>query len=152
METVEDVHRLGAFLPDTLQIGLPHVRADERDFGDDLLAHGGEESLERFDGPFSANPEQTGDADIDSMRSGMTTGPRPGASRASGRSVTTDFPDEAIIEAPADPLLTGTRFRVVADQEGTGGSGVRKRERIAGTSRGSRREHHSHADSAGDDR
>jgi hypothetical protein len=27
--------------------------------------HGGEESLERFDGSFSSNSEQTGDADID---------------------------------------------------------------------------------------
>jgi hypothetical protein len=44
---------------------LPHVRADEGDLGDDFLAHGGEESLEGFDGPFSPDPEQTGDADVD---------------------------------------------------------------------------------------
>ena len=52
METVEDMQGLGAVLPNELQIGLPHVRADERDFGYDFLAHGGEESPEGFDGPF----------------------------------------------------------------------------------------------------
>src|SRR6266852_2127433 len=56
---------LGAFLLDDLQIGLPHVRADEHDLGDDLLAHGGEKSLEGFDGSFFAHPKQTGDVEVD---------------------------------------------------------------------------------------
>jgi len=38
MEAVEDVQGLGAFLADDLQIGLPHVRTDEHDLGDDFRA------------------------------------------------------------------------------------------------------------------
>ena len=49
----------------TFRTGLPHVRADEGDFGDDLLSHGGEESLEGFDGSLFAYPEKAGDADVD---------------------------------------------------------------------------------------
>ena len=44
---------------------LPHIRTDEGDLGDDLLAHGGEESLEGFDRAFLANPKQTRDAEVD---------------------------------------------------------------------------------------
>src|SRR5262249_16972433 len=65
VETVEYVQGLTALLPDEVQIGLPHVRADKRDLGDDLLAHGREESLEGFDGPFLADPKQASDADVD---------------------------------------------------------------------------------------
>src|SRR5207247_2617221 len=54
-----------AFFADDLEIGLPHVRADEYDFGNDLFAHGGEESLEGFDGSFLSHPEQSGDAEVD---------------------------------------------------------------------------------------
>ena len=53
------------FLADDLQIGLPHVGADEYDFGNYFLAHGGEESLEGFEGSLLTHPEQAGDADID---------------------------------------------------------------------------------------
>ena len=45
-----------------LQIGLPHVGADEYDFGNYVLAHGGEESLEGFDGSLFADPEKAGNA------------------------------------------------------------------------------------------
>src|SRR5262249_58838886 len=65
MEAVEDMQGLGAFFPDDLEIGLPHVRADEHDFGNDFLAHRREESLEGFDGPFLADPKEASDADVD---------------------------------------------------------------------------------------
>src|SRR5215468_5673813 len=65
MKAVEDMQSLGALLPDELQIGLPHVRADEGNLRDYFLAHGGEESLKGFDGAFLAYPEQAGHADID---------------------------------------------------------------------------------------
>src|SRR5947209_7185268 len=70
VETVEDMQGLGAVLADELQIGLPHVRTDEYDFGNYVLAHCGEESLERFDSPLFAYPEQTGDAQIDLVDQG----------------------------------------------------------------------------------
>ena len=65
VEAVEDMQSLGASFADELQVRFPHVGTDEADFGDNLLAHGGKESLEGLDGPFLAHPEQTGDADID---------------------------------------------------------------------------------------
>jgi hypothetical protein len=65
VEPVKNVQGLGTLLPADLQIRLPHVRADEGDLGEDFLAHGGEESLEGFDVPFSPDPGQTGDADVD---------------------------------------------------------------------------------------
>src|SRR5215469_13624416 len=71
VEPVENVQRLGTFLLDDLQIWLPHIRADEGDLGDDLLAHGGEEFLEGFDGSFSPDPEQAGDADVDLVDQGQ---------------------------------------------------------------------------------
>ena len=64
VEAVENVQRFGAVFADELQIGFPHVGADEYDFGNNVLAHGGEESLEGFDGSLFAYPEQAGDADI----------------------------------------------------------------------------------------
>ena len=65
MEAVEDVQRLGAFLADDLQIGLPHVGADEHDLRSQFVADDGEESLKGFDGSFPAHPEQARDAEID---------------------------------------------------------------------------------------
>src|SRR4029077_19338517 len=64
-EAVEDVESFGAFFPDELEIGLPHVRAYEGDLGNDLLAHGGKESLKGFHRWFLAHPEQAGDTDVD---------------------------------------------------------------------------------------
>ena len=55
---------------DDLEIGLPHFRADGADGGNDLLAHGGEGSLEGFDGSCFAHPEQSGDAPIDLVDQG----------------------------------------------------------------------------------
>jgi hypothetical protein len=65
VEAVEDMEGLGAVFADEFQIGFPHIGADEYDFGNYVLAHGGEESLEGFDGSLFAYPEKAGDADID---------------------------------------------------------------------------------------
>ena len=65
VEAVEDMQRLGAVFADEFQIGFPHVGADEGDFGNHVLAHGGEESLKGFDGSLFAYPENAGDTDID---------------------------------------------------------------------------------------
>ena len=55
----------GALLADDLQIGLPHIGADEDDLGSDFVADDSEESLKGFDGSFPPDPEQAGDAEID---------------------------------------------------------------------------------------
>src|SRR3984893_18347517 len=65
VEAVEDMQRLRAVFADQLQIGFPHVGADEYDFGNYVLAHSGEESLEGFDGSLFAYPEKAGNAQID---------------------------------------------------------------------------------------
>ena len=71
VEAVEDMQRLGAFLADDLQIGFPHVGADEHDLRSEFFADDGEESLEGFDGSFLADPEQAGDAQVDLVDQGQ---------------------------------------------------------------------------------
>jgi hypothetical protein len=61
----DDVKAVGyggprAVFADEFQIGFPHVGADEGDFGNYVLAHGGEEPLEGFDGSLFAYPEKAG--------------------------------------------------------------------------------------------
>src|SRR5258708_34433508 len=65
VEAVEDMQRLGAVFADELQIGFPHVGADEYDVGNYVLPHGSEESLKGFDGSLFADPEEAGDTYID---------------------------------------------------------------------------------------
>ena len=65
MKTIEDVKRLGAFLANDFQIGLPHIGADEHDLRSQFVADDGEESLKGFDGSFAAHPKQAGDVEID---------------------------------------------------------------------------------------
>src|SRR5215469_7075979 len=62
VEAVEDVQRLRAFLTDHVQVGLPHIRADELDLHSELLSDGGEEALEALEGAFLADPDQAGKA------------------------------------------------------------------------------------------
>ena len=59
------MQRLGALFANDLQIGLPHVGADEDDLRSEFVADHSEESLKGFDGSFLADPEQAGDAEID---------------------------------------------------------------------------------------
>ena len=65
METIENMQGLGTFLTDDLQVGFPHVRADEHDLRCDFFTYGGEESLKGVDRSLFADPKQTGDAQID---------------------------------------------------------------------------------------
>jgi len=65
VEAIEDVQRLGAFLADHVQVGLPHIGADRLALGSQLLSDDGEESLEGFEGAFLANPEQAGESLVD---------------------------------------------------------------------------------------
>jgi hypothetical protein len=53
--------------PEFLEQALPFALPLEMNF----LAHGAEESLEGFDGSFSAYPEQAGDADVDLVDQGQ---------------------------------------------------------------------------------
>src|SRR5437899_7664908 len=70
VEAVEDMQGLGAVFAEELQIGFPHVGADEYDFGNYVFAHSGEESLEGFDGSLFAYPEKAGNAQIDLVDEG----------------------------------------------------------------------------------
>ena len=49
IEPIENMQRLGTFLADDLQIGLPHVRADKRDLGNDRPPYDGKQPLKCFD-------------------------------------------------------------------------------------------------------
>src|SRR5262249_28589817 len=71
MEAIGNMQGLRTVLSGELPIRYRHVRANEGDLGNDLLAHGGEEALEGFDGPLLAHPEQAGDADIDLVDQGQ---------------------------------------------------------------------------------
>src|ERR1039458_8381861 len=70
METIEDVERLGAVLLDEAQIGLPHIRADEFDFGSQFFAEESKELLEGFSRALLANPEEASKAGIDLVDQG----------------------------------------------------------------------------------
>src|SRR5664280_2825182 len=72
VEAVEDMQRLGTFLANHIQVGLPHIRADELDLRSELLSDDGEETLEGFDGAFLADPEQAGDPLVDLVDQGIT--------------------------------------------------------------------------------
>src|SRR3989454_740470 len=61
VEAVQNVERLRTFLPDNLQIGFPHIRTDEFNFGGNLRADHLKELLKRFHRPFLADPQQTGE-------------------------------------------------------------------------------------------
>ena len=65
MEAVENVQRLAAPLANDLQIGLPHVGADENDLRGDFVADDFEEPLKRLDRSLPSDPEQARDAEID---------------------------------------------------------------------------------------
>lgn len=103
MEAVEDVESLGAFLTDELEIGLPHVRADEEDIGNDLLAHGSEESLEEFEGSFFADPEQAGDTDVDLIDEGEILVAFGVLDLIDADGI--DLAEGAVLQAPGDNML-----------------------------------------------
>jgi hypothetical protein len=121
---------LGAILADELQIGLPHVRADERDLGDDFLAHGGEESLEGLDGRFLAHPEQAGDADVDlvSQRQILVALGVLDFIDASG----VDLTERAVLQSPGDNMFDRVKHLVPGSARALRGFFPRKAARPMG--------------------
>ena len=117
-------------LADELQIGLPHVGADEHDLGDDLLAHGGEESLEGFDGSFLAHPEQTGDAEIDliDQRQVLVAFGVLDFIDADG----VDLAERAVLQSPGDDMLDRIENLVPGSAKRFGGFFPRKPARPTG--------------------
>jgi len=103
VEAVEDMQRLGAVLADELQIGFPHVRTDEYDFGNYVLAHSGEESLEGFDGSFFAYPEKAGDAQIDLVDQGEVFVPFGLLDFIDSDGV--NLAEHPVLQAPSDHVL-----------------------------------------------
>jgi len=105
MEAIEDMQRLGTFLADHVQVGLPHVGADELDLGRELFSDDIEETLKGFKRAFLADPKQAGDPLIDLVDQGqvfMAFGildfiHPDGADRLQG----------AMLQAPADHILDG---------------------------------------------
>jgi len=68
MEAVENMKGVGALLADDLQIGLPHIGADEDDLRSQFVADDSEESPKGFDNPLTAYSEQTGNVEIGGRR------------------------------------------------------------------------------------
>jgi len=65
VEAVQNTERVGAVLGNQVQIGLPHVRADELDLGRQFLAEHDEELLEALARALPADPQQAGAAGFD---------------------------------------------------------------------------------------
>jgi len=65
VEAVEDVEGVGAVLGDQVEVGLPHVGADELDLPGQLAADQREELLEALEGAILADPEQADHAGLD---------------------------------------------------------------------------------------
>src|SRR6185436_7806589 len=93
----------GAVFADQLQIGFPHVGTDEYDFGNYVLAHGGEESLERFDGSLLAYPEKAGDAQIDLVDQGEVFVPFGVLDLVDSDGV--NLAEHSVFQAPGDHVL-----------------------------------------------
>src|SRR5271165_596949 len=113
------MQRLGTFLADHIQVGLPHIGADELDLRRELLTDDGEETLKGFDGTFLADPEQAGEPLVDLVDQGQVL-------MAFG---VLDFihPDgadrlqSAMLQTPADDILDGVADLVPRSVERFGG-------------------------------
>src|SRR6266849_1921115 len=103
VEAVEDMQRLGAVFADQLQIGFPHVGTDEHDFGNYVLAHSGEESLEGFDGSLFAYPEKAGNAQIDLIDQGEVFVPFGILDFIDADGV--DLAERPVFQTPSDDML-----------------------------------------------
>jgi len=103
VEAVEDMQRLGAVFADQLQIGFPHVGTDEYDFGNYVLSHCGEESLEGFDGSLFAYPEKAGNAQIDLVDQGEVFVPFGVLDFVDSDGV--NLTEHPVFQAPSDHVL-----------------------------------------------
>src|ERR1051326_6424507 len=97
------MQRLGAVFTNQLQIGFPHVGADEYDFGDYVLAHSGEESLEGFDGSLFAYPKKAGNAQINLVDQGKVFVPFGVLNFIDADSV--DLSEGSVFQPPGDDML-----------------------------------------------
>ena len=113
-----------------LQIGLPHVRADEHDFGNDLLAHGGKESLKGFDGSFLADPEQAGDANIDLVYQRQILAAFGVLDFIDANGV--DLAERAVLQSPGDDMFDRIENLVPASAKALRGFFPRKPSRATG--------------------
>jgi hypothetical protein len=112
------------------QIGLPHVGADKHDFGNHILAHGGEESLEGFDGSFLAHPEQTGDANVDLVDKGQVFVAFGVLDFIDADGV--DLAERAVLQSPGDDMLDGVENLLPRSPKGLGSFFPRKPTRPTG--------------------
>jgi hypothetical protein len=71
MEAVEDVERVGSVLGDEIEVGLPHVGAEEPDLGAALHPEPGEERPEGFLRASATDPEQTAAPFVDLVDHGQ---------------------------------------------------------------------------------
>src|SRR5580658_2519155 len=71
VEAVQDMQGQGTLVPNHVQIGLPHIRADKQNPGSHLLTDDGEEALKRFDGAFLADPQQANESRVDLVDQGQ---------------------------------------------------------------------------------
>ena len=86
-----------------LQIGFPHVGTDEYDFGNYVLAHSGEESLEGFDGSLFAYPKRAGNAQINLVDQGELFVPFGVLNFIDADSV--DVAERSVFQAPGDDMI-----------------------------------------------
>ena len=70
VELVEDVERLAGMATDHLEIGLPHVAADDMKRLGPRLAEPGEEAVERLDRAGLSDPEQAAAAGVNLVHEG----------------------------------------------------------------------------------
>ena len=120
VKAVEDMQGLGAVFADEFQIGFPHVGADEGDFGNYVLAHGGEEPLEGFDGSLFAYPEKAGNAQINLVDQDEVFVPFGILNLIDADSV--DLAERSVFQAPGDDMFDRVEDLV---------SGVRKASAVS---------------------
>ena len=100
VEAVEHVHRLPGALGDHLQVGLPHVRADEVQRGAACGAEPVEEALQRLGPTVASDPQQTLAMAVDLIDQGQVA--LPAAARELVHADGLDVREVAVREAPLD--------------------------------------------------
>jgi len=103
VETVEDVKRLGAFLANHVEVRLPHVGAKELDLRGQLCSNEGEEALEAFHRPLSADPEESRHALVNLVDQGEVLVPLGVLNFVDANGA--DRAELAMLQAPAHHVL-----------------------------------------------
>src|ERR1039457_2962496 len=100
---VVDVEGLGTLFANHTQIRFPHVRADELDLRRHLRANHGKEFLEGFHGPFLANPQQPGTAQVDLIHQGQIFVPFAALNLIHANGA--NRPQDAMLQPPGDQIF-----------------------------------------------